>query len=71
MNVDGAFHVATNTGGIGVVIRDFLGHFVAGHAASLTHVCSPEQVEVMAVISAVCFIHDHGFQLVIIESDSL
>ncbi|KAK9928384.1 hypothetical protein M0R45_025521 [Rubus argutus] len=71
VNVDGPFHVATNTGGIGMVIRDFLGHFVAGHAAPLTHECSPEQVEVMAILSAVHFIHDLGFQPVIIQSDSL
>lgn len=54
-----------------MAIHDSLGHLVEGHTAPLTRVCSPEQVEVMAVLLAVRFVHGHGFQPMVIESDSL
>ncbi|XP_061999061.1 uncharacterized protein LOC133716365 [Rosa rugosa] len=38
VNVDGAFNASMKMGGIGLVIRDSSGHFVAGHAAPLTQI---------------------------------
>lgn len=54
-----------------MVIRDSLGNHVAGHATPLTRICSPKQVEVMAVLLALCFVHGHGFHSVVIGSGSL
>lgn len=71
VNVDGAFKVDSLRGGVGVVLRDFDGQFVAGFGTPMAHVNSAEHVEAMAVLLALQFVLNHGFQPITLESDSL
>lgn len=47
INVDGAFRVASQVGGIGMVFRDEDGNYVGGFVRRINHVNNPYTVELM------------------------
>ncbi|XP_061999224.1 uncharacterized protein LOC133716539 [Rosa rugosa] len=70
INVDGSFDHTTRNGGIGFVIRDHQGAFLAGGGRPLHGLLSPEHAEVLACDMAVQFAVDNGFVPAIMETDA-
>lgn len=66
-----AFNANLLRGGVGVVLWDFDGQFVAGFAAPVAWVNFVEHVEAIVVLFAMQFALNHGFQPNTLESDSL
>lgn len=54
INMDAAFHVESETGAWGFVVRDETGSFLAGAAGRMEHVRSPLQAEVCAMCMHAC-----------------
>ncbi|XP_062028350.1 uncharacterized protein LOC133744226 [Rosa rugosa] len=71
VNFDGAYHGATGTGGIGVIIRDDMGQCLGGCYAPVSNVSSAEQVEALAGREAVSLAIQRVLSPVIIETDSV
>ncbi|XP_028954978.1 uncharacterized protein [Malus domestica] len=57
-------------GGVGVVLRDGQGHFLAAAASFLPTVTSALQAEMLAIKRGVELAHQLGFQKVLVRSDS-
>ncbi|KAM0993900.1 hypothetical protein ACFX2G_009600 [Malus domestica] len=55
-NFDGAWSKKSSRGGVGVVIRDHNGNFLAKLSASVDHATSPLQVEFLAARRAILFV---------------
>ncbi|XP_021802933.1 uncharacterized protein LOC110747027, partial [Prunus avium] len=70
INVDGALHVQTGSGGGGIMARDSAGCFVAARACRFSHVSSLEHAEILALRAAILFSHDLGPGPKIIEGDA-
>ena len=60
-----------NQGGVGGVLRDKNGYFVAAFSKSIQHVASAQHVELMAIRKAIDFIKQQQLTIIIIESDCL
>ncbi|VVA35126.1 PREDICTED: ribonuclease H At1g65750 [Prunus dulcis] len=71
INVNGAWKPGTTEGGVGVVVRDSTGKFVAGCAIKLTNVFSAPQVEALAARTGIILAMVMGYQNVVFESDVL
>ncbi|XP_062014134.1 uncharacterized protein LOC133730589 [Rosa rugosa] len=71
VNIDGCFNPGTRLGGLGFVIRDSVGTWIAGGASPLRNLVSAEHAEALACQSAVNFVLEHNMMPVIIETDSL
>ncbi|XP_034217419.1 uncharacterized protein LOC117628994 [Prunus dulcis] len=71
INVDGAWQPGTTEGGVGVVVRDSTGKFVAGCAIKFTNVFSASQVEALAARTGTILVMERGYQNVVFESDAL
>ncbi|CAL2238951.1 unnamed protein product [Prunus armeniaca] len=71
INVDGAWKLGTTEGGVGVVVRDSTGKFVAGCATKLTYVFFAPQVEALASRTGTVLAMEKGYQNVVFESDAL
>ncbi|XP_021815434.1 uncharacterized protein LOC110757975 [Prunus avium] len=71
INFVGAFHTGSTGGGVGVVIRDENGQFLASLAKRVLYANSAEHVECLAAREAVGFWRKMGGQSVIFEGDSL
>ncbi|CAO2827042.1 unnamed protein product [Amaranthus hypochondriacus] len=69
VNVDGAFTIAEDKQGIGVVARDSTGSVVLAGSKTLWHEGSVEMVEARAVLWALDLAKAHGWRHVIIEGD--
>lgn len=71
LNVDGVYNANSLMGGVGAVIRDSDGNFVAGLAMAFDHVSSPLFAKALAVREGLALVSSRGFQNVLVESDSL
>ncbi|XP_062006807.1 uncharacterized protein LOC133723945 isoform X2 [Rosa rugosa] len=70
-NIDGAFHMTTWSGGLGVVIRDSVGTVVAGACGTCTDVASPVVVKALACRLACKVVVDNDLGPVMFEADCL
>lgn len=59
-----------NVIGIGVVIRDFAGRFLAGRAIKLDGCADPHRAELLAEREGLIFVWDAGLRHVILERDA-
>ena len=71
LNVDASFLSTQTKGGVGGVIRDARGHFVAAFAKPLAHAASPKQSELLAIREGFDLLRSLNLHNVIIESDSM
>ncbi|XP_062008818.1 uncharacterized protein LOC133725545 [Rosa rugosa] len=71
LNIDGAFDIASGTGGIGLVVRDHSGQFVVGKGRPVLGLLSAEHSELLACREALELIVDQSLQPAIVETDSL
>lgn len=71
VNVDAAVFAASKRMGVGVVIRDHRGQFLAACSQYVDKITDPELAETIATRVAVCFAKDLGYPRVIIASDCL
>ncbi|XP_061993271.1 uncharacterized protein LOC133711122 [Rosa rugosa] len=71
VNIDGSYYAATRNGGLGFVIRDFVGTMLAGGATPLQNLLSAEHAEALACHAAVKFVLHHNMMPVLLETDSL
>ncbi|GAA0183176.1 hypothetical protein LIER_30638 [Lithospermum erythrorhizon] len=71
MNVDAAIHKHQQVIGFGWVIRDDKGQFISAGTKRDAFTSNAEQAELLAIKFAVGFLHQHSFELVIIESDCM
>ncbi|CAL9002074.1 unnamed protein product [Prunus brigantina] len=71
INVDGSWTAGNTYGGVGIVVRDSNGKFVAGRALHVDNVFSALQVEAMAAREGAILAVEGDFNNVIFESDSL
>ncbi|XP_062021145.1 uncharacterized protein LOC133737643 [Rosa rugosa] len=71
LNVDAAFLPQHTKGGIGGVIRDAQGKFVAAFASPVAHTASPKQCELIAIRAGLDLLHSLRIQHVIVESDCM
>jgi ribonuclease HI len=69
INVDGAFHPDSHTGGIGVIVRDGEGFCVAAFHRSITHGMSATHVEAEACRAGLLIAIQQGWDDVILETD--
>ncbi|XP_062020887.1 uncharacterized protein LOC133737321 [Rosa rugosa] len=70
LNVDAAFLSSTTKGGVGGVLRDASGRFVAAFASPVGHAASPKQCELMAIRAGLDLLVSLQVQQVVVESDS-
>ncbi|XP_062028451.1 uncharacterized protein LOC133744339 [Rosa rugosa] len=70
INVDGSFNHITRKGGLGFVVRNELGHMLAGGACPLSGLISPEHAEILACKRAVEFAADHALIPAVLETDA-
>jgi ribonuclease HI len=71
INVDAALFSSTSRMGVGVVIRDHNGKFLAACSQVLHEVTSPELAEALAVRRAVTLAGEEGLDRIILMSDCL
>lgn len=71
INVDAAFLPNQTRGGVGGVVRDASGRFVAGFAKPIAYAASPKQSELLAIREGFDLLLSLNLQNVIIESDSM
>jgi hypothetical protein len=71
MNVDAALFAESNRMGLGAVIRDHKGSFLAACRQSISRVTEPEVAEAIALRHVVRFVSSLSFNKVIIASDCL
>ncbi|XP_071921814.1 uncharacterized protein [Coffea arabica] len=70
-NFDGAIFVEGDISGIGVVIRDAEGNFMAGLAKQIPGIFAPEVIESYAAKAAVELLLDLHLPMIILEGDCL
>ncbi|KAM1292264.1 hypothetical protein ACFX2H_019082 [Malus domestica] len=70
-NVDGAWNANCLICGVGVLLRDVAGNFVAGLAKYFPHVPSPFFVEALAVREGLALASSRCLHNIVIESHSL
>jgi hypothetical protein len=56
LNVDGAFLSSSNCGGLGVVVKNHNGQFLASFAKPVHHVISAYQIELLSIREALYFL---------------
>ena len=56
LNVDGSFLSSNNIGGIGGVLRDEMGEFIAGFSYKRNFVSSPQHIELLAIKEGILFL---------------
>ncbi|XP_062028960.1 uncharacterized protein LOC133744958 [Rosa rugosa] len=71
LNTDGAFISETSAGGIGLVMRDNLGQFLACEGKPVRGLLSAEHAELLACKATIDLIVDRSLQPAIVETDSL
>ncbi|KAM5569439.1 hypothetical protein ABKV19_016788 [Rosa sericea] len=71
LNIDGAFMLASGSGGIGMVLRDNTGQFLAAKGRPVMGLMSAEHAELLACKEALEFILERSLQPAIVETDSL
>ncbi|CAL8169219.1 unnamed protein product [Prunus armeniaca] len=71
INVDGSWTAGNTYGGVGILVRDSNGKFVAGRALHVDNVFSALQVEAMAAREGAILAVEGDFNNAIFESDSL
>ncbi|XP_062005870.1 uncharacterized protein LOC133723052 [Rosa rugosa] len=71
LNVDAAFMHNQNNGGIGGVIRDATGQFVAAFARPVPCTASPKQCELLAIREGIDLLYSLQLNEVTIESDCM
>ncbi|KAL6223339.1 hypothetical protein ACLB2K_006726 [Fragaria x ananassa] len=71
LNVDGAFLPSLTQGGVGGILRDCNGSFIAAYSKPVHYVASAQHVELMAIRAALAFIKQQRLTNIIIESDCL
>ncbi|KAB2619807.1 ribonuclease H protein [Pyrus ussuriensis x Pyrus communis] len=71
INIDGAWNERSKRGGIGVVIRNDQGVFVAGLTKTFDHIGSPLVSEALAAREGALLATQRGFQNFMLQSDSL
>ncbi|XP_058008494.1 uncharacterized protein LOC131182962 [Hevea brasiliensis] len=71
LNVDIATNVNSGWTGIGMVVRNEMGSFVACKISRMVGLFSPTIAEIMGVREALSWIKDNNWQNVIVESDNL
>ena len=71
VNFDAAWAKDHSEGGIGVVIRDHSGSFLAGLSKSGCRVSSAEAAELVAAYEAINFAVDAGFRNFLLEGDNI
>ena len=70
INSDGAISSAQRCAGAGVVVRDHVGNLLAGRCMRFDAIQEPLVIEQLACREAVRIAVEHGFQQVIVETDS-
>lgn len=71
LNVDGAFLNHQTLGGVGGVVRNNLGEFIAGFAYRKEHMVSPLHVEIMAIKNGIELLQAMEISVAIVHSDCL
>jgi len=71
MNVDAAINKRDATMGLGSVIRDEDGNFVAARGAQWRGIFTPREAEAVAIREALSWIKSHNMDNVNVETDSL
>lgn len=69
--MDGAFLSDSNIGGLGGIIRDHAGIFIAGFAKPIFHVVSVYQVELLGIKEALVFLSSFPRKPTMVVSDCL
>lgn len=70
MSFDGACFKEENMEGLGVVVRNHLGQFLAGMSKRFSSCYEPEHIETLAALVAAKFAHDAFFLEILFEGDS-
>lgn len=71
INTDAAVFTKNNRVGVGIIIRDHSGNFLAACRQGIGLLFSPEVAEAWAIRTAVEFVNRFGHQQVIVASDCL
>ncbi|PRQ31209.1 putative ribonuclease H-like domain-containing protein [Rosa chinensis] len=71
LNVDGAYLEHRKTGGVGSILRDLTGHFIAAYSTPLMHISSALHVEFLAIREGIDLAQKMKLQQVVIEIDCL
>ncbi|KAM2005061.1 hypothetical protein ACFX15_000290 [Malus domestica] len=71
INVNGAWDERNRLGGVGIIIRDYLGSFVAARSTRFPFVFSPQQAEALATREGVFLTSEMSFNGIVIEDHSL
>ncbi|XP_027155450.1 uncharacterized protein LOC113777063 [Coffea eugenioides] len=69
-NFDGAVFMDDKSSGVGVIIRDDKGSFIAGLSKKNLGILEPNVVESYAAKHAIQLLHDLGFNKIVLEGDS-
>ncbi|XP_071680384.1 uncharacterized protein [Lolium perenne] len=71
INVDAALFSASSRTGVGVVVRNHKGEFLAAHSQLLDETMTPEIAEAHAIRCAVSLARDEGWNRIVLASDCL
>ncbi|XP_031122570.1 uncharacterized protein LOC116025477 [Ipomoea triloba] len=70
LNVDASVQRDTNHAGLGWIIRDDHGMFVAAQSVMFAGIFSPREAEALAVREALSWLKTHGWDGVVVETDA-
>ena len=70
INVDAALSIEHQCSGIGIIIRDYAGLFMAGRILQIQACTDPHRAELLAAREGLPFAWENGFQKVILEGDA-
>ena len=70
VNVDAAISTDLNITGLGVVVRDSSGMFMAARALKIEGCLDPHRAELLAAREGIIFAWDAGFRQIILEGDA-
>jgi hypothetical protein len=69
LNCDGALDIAAGVAGVGIIVRDHPGAFVAAECRKYEHIVDPGTTEILACHDAILFAKAKGWSHVVLETD--
>uniref|UniRef100_A0A5B7BZL4 RNase H type-1 domain-containing protein n=1 Tax=Davidia involucrata TaxID=16924 RepID=A0A5B7BZL4_DAVIN len=70
LNVDGAWRAVLQGGGVGALIQNESGEFIAGFSKCLMHVGFAQMMEAYALLEGLLFCKANGIRNMVVESDN-
>lgn len=71
VNIDGVWNESSKLGGVGIIIRNDAGNFVAAASLQMTSITSRNLITAMAVRAGLLVARKRGLQKFILKCDSL